>query len=84
VQDGMKMAFAGSPLLTRNGHAIGTLFVMDPKPRLWTPDQVELLCVLAAQAMSAIDERQTAPARWENAAIWSRVWSANFSMTLRT
>ena len=84
VQDGMVMAFAGAPLLTRTGHAIGTLFVMDPKPRLWMPDQVELLCILAAQAMNDIEERQAAPARWEKAAIWSRVWSANFSMTLRT
>ena len=84
VQDGMVMAFAGAPLLTRKGHAIGTLFVMDPKPRCWLPDQVELLCILAAQAMNDIEERQAAPARWEKAAIWSRVWSANFSMTLRT
>jgi GAF domain-containing protein len=84
VQDGMKMAFAGAPLLTRKGHAIGTFFVIDPKPRLWIPDQIELLCILAAQAMHHIEDRQTAPARWENAAIWSRVWSANFSMTLRT
>jgi GAF domain-containing protein len=84
VQDGMVMAFAGAPLLTRRGNAIGSLFVMDPKPRLWMPDQIELLCILAAQAMNDIEERQAAPARWENAAIWSRVWSANFSMTLRT
>ena len=55
-----------------------------PKPRLWLPDQVELLCILAAQALNDIEERQAAPARWEKAAIWSRVWSANFSMTLRT
>jgi GAF domain-containing protein len=84
VQDGMVMAFAGAPLLTRRGHAIGTLFVMDPKPRIWTPDEIELLCILAAQAMHGIEARQAAPARWEKAAIWSRVWSASFSMTLRT
>jgi GAF domain-containing protein len=84
VQDGMVMSFAGTPLMSQGGHAIGAMFVMDSQPRHWKSSQLDILRLLGALAMRELDEVQVEPTRCEKAAIWSRVWSASFSMTLRT
>ena len=36
-------AYAGAPLITSEGHCLGTISVMDWKPRGWTDQQVALL-----------------------------------------
>lgn len=51
------MAYAGIPLLTADGHALGTLCVMDFKVREWTPDQVSSLADLAAAVSTEIELR---------------------------
>ncbi len=50
-------AYAGIPLLTSDGHALGTLCVMDFKVREWTPDQVSSLTDLAAAVSTEIELR---------------------------
>jgi signal transduction histidine kinase len=50
-------AYAGIPLLTPSGHAIGTLCVMDYVPRQWTEDQVSSLTDLAAAVSTEIELR---------------------------
>ncbi|HEY0151620.1 MAG TPA: GAF domain-containing sensor histidine kinase [Longimicrobium sp.] len=50
-------AYAGIPLLTAGGHAIGTLCVMDYVPRQWTDDQVASLADLAAAVSTEIELR---------------------------
>jgi signal transduction histidine kinase len=50
-------AYAGIPLLTAGGHAIGTLCVMDYVPREWTDDQVASLADLAAAVSTEIELR---------------------------
>jgi signal transduction histidine kinase len=50
-------AYAGIPLLTPSGHAIGTLCVMDFVPREWTEDQVSSLTDLAAAVSTEIELR---------------------------
>lgn len=50
-------AYAGIPLLTPSGHAIGTLCVMDFVPRQWTDDQVASLSDLAAAVSTEIELR---------------------------
>lgn len=50
-------AYAGIPLLTADGHALGTLCVMDFKVRDWTPDQVASLTDLAAAVSTEIELR---------------------------
>ncbi|HEX8210954.1 MAG TPA: GAF domain-containing sensor histidine kinase [Longimicrobium sp.] len=50
-------AYAGIPLLTPGGHAIGTLCVMDFVPRQWTDDQVSSLTDLAAAVSTEIELR---------------------------
>lgn len=53
------IAYAGAPIITRDGHALGTLCVIDHVPRHWTPDQIEMLCDLAAAVATEIELRAT-------------------------
>ncbi len=46
--------YAGAPLVTPGGQALGTLCVIDSKPRHWTPDQVGLLEDIAASVVTEI------------------------------
>ena len=47
--------YAGAPLITRNGHNIGSLCVLDTRPRKLTPEQRQLLSVMARQVMRQLD-----------------------------
>ena len=51
-------AYAGVPLLV-DGFAIGTLCVMDMRPRTWSDEQVAMLVDLAAAVMTEIQLRLT-------------------------
>jgi GAF domain-containing protein len=51
------VAYAGAPIMTSDDQALGTLCVLDQKPREWTPEQVELLKDLAAAVGSEIELR---------------------------
>jgi GAF domain-containing protein len=48
------IAYAGVPLVDPDGHALGTLCVIDSRPRQWSSHQVELLADLAASVVSEI------------------------------
>jgi GAF domain-containing protein len=50
--------YAGSPLRTRDGHALGALSVMDRKPMDLTDLQVESLRALSRQAMAQLELRR--------------------------
>lgn len=43
VRDGLVTAYAGLPLLDAAGHTLGTLSVMDTRPRVWTAEDIERL-----------------------------------------
>jgi signal transduction histidine kinase len=49
--------YAGSPLQSAHGEALGTLCVIDRKPRALTPEQKETLRVLAHQLMAQLELR---------------------------
>lgn len=51
--------YAGAPLVTPEGLAIGTLCVIDRVPRTLTADQSRALGVLAASVMSLLDLRRS-------------------------
>lgn len=50
-------AYAGIPLITDDGHAIGSFCAIDFVPRAWTALDVEILTELAASAMREIKLR---------------------------
>lgn len=51
--------YAGAPLITRTGYALGTLCVVDDKPRTVTDDERHLLVDLAAMVMTQIEVQNT-------------------------
>jgi formate hydrogenlyase transcriptional activator len=52
------VAYAGIPLITSEGHALGTFCVVDSRARDWTPEEIAILEVLAKSAMSEIELRR--------------------------
>jgi hypothetical protein len=53
-----QVAYAGIPLLTPEGLALGTLCVIDTRPREWTEKDVLVLRELAARLMREIENRR--------------------------
>ena len=51
-------AYAGVPLRTRNGQAIGTLCAIDSQPRCFTQEELDTLSDLAALAMKQVQMRE--------------------------
>ena len=51
-------AYAGAPLITADGHCLGTISVLDWEPRDWTDEQVAMLQDLAATAVTELELRQ--------------------------
>lgn len=54
--------YAGAPLLSSDGHALGTLCVVDTRPRELLPEQKESLLALSRQVMALFEERRTSAA----------------------
>lgn len=53
------IAYAGFPLITAAGEALGTFCAIDSKPRRWTDDEVAFVREMAASAMTEIELRTT-------------------------
>lgn len=51
------IAYAGVPLITSDGHALGTLCVIDFQPRSWSDGEVQTLAELAAVVVTKIELR---------------------------
>jgi hypothetical protein len=65
IRDLDVVAYAGVPLFDDDGNALGTLCVIDDKPRVWTDRQIEMLASIAAavRAEIALDRaKRAAPA----------------------
>ncbi len=53
------IAYAGMPLVTSDGYAIGSLCVIDHEPRVWTSEEIEILDDLAESVMTEIQLRES-------------------------
>ena len=53
--------YAGAPLITPSGHALGTVCVMDSVPRTLTQEQQDSLGILARQVVLLLEERRGRP-----------------------
>jgi GAF domain-containing protein len=62
IRDLGVIAYLGVPLITREGHAIGTLCVIDHNPRIWTDDEIALVKDVAAAVVTEITLRGSGPA----------------------
>lgn len=51
-------AYAGVPLISEEGHALGSFCAIDFAPRRWTPQDIEVLSELALSAMNEIALRE--------------------------
>lgn len=51
------IAYAGVPLMTRDGYALGTFCLIQHQPRQWTEEEVAILQDLAASVMTEIELR---------------------------
>lgn len=54
------IAYAGIPLITADGVALGSFCVIDTKPRKWTAREIEILHTLAGATVAEIDLRLAA------------------------
>ena len=54
VRDLDVIAYLGVPLIGPDGAALGSLCVIDDKPRLWTTEQVEILSALAHSVVTEL------------------------------
>jgi GAF domain-containing protein len=57
IRDLGVIAYLGVPLITRQGHAIGTLCVIDHEPRIWTGEELDLVKDVAAAVVTEITLR---------------------------
>jgi GAF domain-containing protein len=54
IRDLDVIAYLGVPLISPEGHALGSFCVIDSKPRLWTTEQVRLMQDLAASVVTEL------------------------------
>ena len=57
IRDLDVIAYAGIPLIDRNGQALGSLCVIDHEPRRWTDAEIELLSDLATTVVDELEAR---------------------------
>ena len=55
IRDLNVIAYAGIPLITHAGEALGTLCVIDDKPRRWTTEETSLLAQIAEAVVAQIE-----------------------------
>lgn len=52
------VGYLGVPVITKDGHSIGAVCVIDHKKRIWTKEEISILEAITASFMSEIELRQ--------------------------
>jgi PAS domain S-box-containing protein len=60
IEDLGAVAYLGQPLITREGHVVGSLCITDHQPRNWTRSNLQILEDVAALAMTELEMREAA------------------------
>jgi signal transduction histidine kinase len=60
IRDLNVIAYAGIPLITSDGHALGSFCVIDGKPRRWTNEEIAIVKDLSESVVTEIELRATA------------------------
>ncbi|CAN5753453.1 hypothetical protein BH23GEM3_BH23GEM3_03010 [soil metagenome] len=68
IRDLGVVAYAGIPILTSEGHVLGSFCVIDTKPRRWTADEISILHDLTASVVAEIELRTVIRTAHRNAA----------------
>jgi GAF domain-containing protein len=58
VRDGTVTAYIGTPLIASSGRALGTLSVMDRRPRRWSAPQLDFLRRLSARVVKEVEDER--------------------------
>lgn len=61
VRDGTVTAYVGMPLVTSSSRVVGTLSVIDCKPRRWSARQLDLMRALAVRIVGEVECVQDIP-----------------------
>ncbi len=79
--------YAGAPLRTADGHALGTLCLIDTEPRAFTPTEAKLLRHLAAMVMQQLEahrrRQEELPEGERRAEAWLRSGRREFERARR-
>ncbi len=66
--------YAGTPLFTPDGHAVGSLCVVDQKPQTLTAEQKAALQALARQVVARLELRRQSAVQRETSALMQRIF----------
>ena len=73
--------YAGAPLVTKEGHALGSLCVIDHEPRQLSPEQIDALQRLSRQVVHLLELRRSLRSTEESQAATQKLYQNLYTFT---